>query len=271
MSLCLWTVPSCASKVLVSLPVIQRLIPPATDRRLAKHTGMAAFDGPFFSHTAGYSPDQMIEAHDHLDAIIDELGPFGGILGFSQGGALALSYLHGKQSQNEVQPFKFALIMSSVIPCSADASECEDVIQSLCARELSETHFPPVDHDQRLFAELLDRTVREARRNNALLPDIDLSVYDAGGDPSLAPRVMHPSFVKKKIWIPTVHVTGKKDYGFMRAMSDVAHAVCEPKLAKQLVHGGGHQPPQKPAEVREVIRAMGWAIGLSDRFAHWNL
>ncbi|KAK4663867.1 uncharacterized protein QC763_502100 [Podospora pseudopauciseta] len=229
--------------------------------------GMAAFDGPFFSHTAGYSPEQMIEAHEHLDRTIDDLGPFDGILGFSQGGALALSYLHRKQTQNELRPFKFALIMSSVIPCSADVGVCEEVIQSLC----DQTDPSAVDQDQRVFVELLDRTVGEARKNNALLPDIDPSIYEAGGEPSLAPRIMHPSFVKQKIWIPTVHVAGKKDYSFMRAMSDVAYAVCEPKLAKKMVHSGGHQPPQKPSEVKEVIRALDWAIGMSDRFAHWNL
>ncbi|KAL2140166.1 hypothetical protein VTI28DRAFT_4182 [Corynascus sepedonium] len=232
--------------------------------------GIPAFlDGPFFSHTAGYSPEKMAEAHEHLEATIDELGPFDGVLGFSQGGALAISYMYKKQMQHKIQPFKFAMIMSSVIPISANLSDCESVIQRLCVRSTDgNTQLSSLDHDARISTEVLERIIVEARKNRALLPNIDLSVYSAGGDVSSAPRLMHPQLLKGRIWTPTVHVTGKKDYPFMRVMSEVARGVCDPRMAKQLEHSGGHHPPQKAAEVKAVVRAMDWAITQSQRIGH---
>ncbi|KAK4224176.1 serine hydrolase FSH [Podospora fimiseda] len=213
--------------------------------------GMAAFlDGPFFSHTEGYSPDQMAEAHDYLETTIDELGPFDGVFGFSQGGALAISYMHRKQVRDKIRPFKFALIMSSVIPCSADPGDC------LCA----------IRRQDRNFTELLEKTVVEARKNKALLPDIDLRVYDRDCiDEREAPRLMHGLLLKEKIRTPTVHVTGRKDFVFMRAMSDAAREVCEVKMLKSLEHGGGHQPPQRAGEVKAVARAVEWAVAMGQR------
>jgi len=232
---------------------------------------MAAFlDGPFFSHTAGYSPDQVAEAHDHLEGAIDDLGPFDGVLGFSQGGALALSYIYRKQVQDKMRPFKFALIMSSVIPCSADPSDCQNAIRRLTAPR-NPDHVAPTGQDERVFTDLISKTVAEARKNKALLPDIDLDVYTAGGDARVAPRLMHQLLLKEKIWMPTVHVAGKRDYPFMRAMSDAARGICDAKLARSLEHSGGHQPPQKTAEVKAVIRAMDWAISQSQRVAHLNI
>ncbi|KAK4160401.1 DUF341 domain protein [Cladorrhinum sp. PSN259] len=236
--------------------------------RCERGPGVPAFlDGPFFSHSAGYSPDEMAEAHECLDAAIDELGPFDGVVGFSQGGALAISYMHRKQVQEQPQPFKFALIMSSVFPFSADPSDCQNAIRRLTAPRNPE----PMGQDERVSIDLLKKTITEIRKNKAFLPEVDLDVYNVGRDPSLAPRFMHQLLVKEKILTPTVHVTGKRDFPFMRAMSEVARGVCDAKFVKSLEHSGGHQPPQKPVEVKAAVRAMDWAISQSQRVGHLHI
>ncbi len=233
------------------------------------------FEGPLFSHTTGYSPDEMADALEHLDTTIDELGPFDGILGFSQGAALALSYMCQQQIRGAPAPFRFALCFSSVIPFSADAGYCQSVVQRLCALRRDMTVAPLADdpvltRDERLFCDVMLRTVIAAKKKGAALPEYSMDVYSQG-DGSKAPRVMHAQLLKEKLQIPTVHVTGRRDFDFMQNMSDIARGLCEERLTRKLEHSGGHHPPQKDAEVRAVVRAMEWAISQSDRVPTYRL
>ncbi|KAF2839931.1 DUF341 domain protein [Patellaria atrata CBS 101060] len=226
-------------------------------------------EGPFYSHTTGYSPKEMQDAQEHLDATIEELGPFDGVLGFSQGAALTISYIFQRQACGEAIPFDFALFFSSVIPCSADAGYCEKMIQRFCSlghdiTEISSTGDLMLHENERLFIDLVSRTVVKARKNDALLPEYDMNIYTEG-DGSEAPRVMHPQLLKERITMPTVHVTGKRDFDFMRSMSDAAYGLCDIRHTKKLEHSGSHHPPQKTAEVNAVVRAMEWAITQSQR------
>jgi len=243
------------------------------------YLGMSAFQqGPFYSHTLGYAPAQMAEAHDALETTMAEQGPFDGVLGFSQGGALAISYMHKKQAEGKYPPpFAFALIMSSVMPCSANPRDCEALLSRLAAKtggvsiaDLTDQEVSKLEADEKRFVELLDRTIIPARSGGGLLPDIDVGrVYSSTEGEVLAeaPRLMHPDLLmsKNKIKIPMVHITGRRDFDFMRNMSEAARALCEPRMIKVLEHAGGHQPPQKPAEVKATLRALDWAIGLSQR------
>ncbi|KAL8918474.1 MAG: hypothetical protein Q9172_005415 [Xanthocarpia lactea] len=244
--------------------------------RSEKGPGMGAyFEGPFYSHTTGYSPDEMADALDHLDMTIEELGPFDGILGFSQGAALALSYIYQQQVCGRPVPFKFFLCFSSVIPFSADAGYCQNIVQRLCALQWDMTVTPSADErlltrDERLFCEIMLRTVIAAKKKGAALPEYSMDLYNQD-DGSKAPRVMHAQLLEEKLQIPTVHVTGKRDFDFMHKMSDIAQGMCEERLTRKLMHSGGHQPPQKDAEVKSVLRAMEWAISQSERMPKHRL
>ncbi|PSN59369.1 DUF341 domain protein [Corynespora cassiicola Philippines] len=225
-------------------------------------------EGPFFSHTVGYSADDMDEALEHFTNTLDELGPFNGVLGFSQGAALAVSYMHRQRQRREMVPFQFALLFSSVMPCSATPTCCSEVIQNLVARgqDVTDSGLAKgvcLTREERLFVQLLHRTIIPAKKQRQMLPDYDLAVY-SGGDGIGAPRIMHPELLSDRILIPTVHVTGKRDLHFMRAMSQVAYELCDERYTKKLEHSGGHEPPQKAAEVKAVTRALEWAIRTSE-------
>lgn len=206
----------------------------------------------------------MTEALEAFANTIDELGPFNGVLGFSQGAALAVSYMHRQQQLHETVPFEFALLFSSVMPCSATLTCCDEAVQRLITRGEDVTD-PELEKDmsltldERLFVQLLQQTIIPAQKKRQMLPDFDLAVY-AGGDGVEAPRIMHPKLLKERICIPTVHVTGKRDFPFMRAMSEAAYGLCDERMTKKLQHTGGHEPPQKVAEAKTVARALDWAV-----------
>ncbi|WYZ42696.1 hypothetical protein EsH8_VI_000395 [Colletotrichum jinshuiense] len=213
---------------------------------------------------------------EHLETTIEELGPFDGVLGFSQGAALALSYIYDQQFHGRLVPFKFALCFSPVLAFSPDEHCSETIIKRVCARRLNFSaptlvadglHLAP---QESAFADVIVRVVMPAKRSKAMLPDHDLGIY-AHGDGTDAPRLMIPQLLSEKINIPTIFVTGKRDMKFMQDMSEITRGLCNEKIMKKLEHSGGHQPPQKDAEVRAAIQAMEWAIGQSHKMASFHL
>ncbi|EGX96859.1 DUF341 domain protein [Cordyceps militaris CM01] len=228
--------------------------------------GMGAqFNGPFFSHAEGYSPKQMRNALDHLEAAIDQLGPFDGVVGFSQGAALAVAYMHDQVHRTGQNPFKVAFLFSTVCAFSPNPDQSLAEIQGLCklGRELgAATEAQPdkgLSSSELALYEALSNVIKPLRDGHALLPDIDLDLYTKG-DGAEAPRLLLPQLMDRKLSIPSIHVHGKKDAQFMRDMSLIARAMFDPKMIKTLEHSGTHHPPQKDSEVRAAVRAMEWAI-----------
>lgn len=99
-------------------------------------TGISAQqDGPFFSHTQGYSPAQMVQAVNHLEDVLETEGPVDGIFGFSQGAALTLSYIYKQQTTASPLPIKFACLFSTAMPCSTEVEMGNSTISKLRALE----------------------------------------------------------------------------------------------------------------------------------------
>ncbi|KAF9881757.1 hypothetical protein CkaCkLH20_00903 [Colletotrichum karsti] len=218
----------------------------------------------------------MKNAMEHLEMTIDELGPFDGVLGFSQGAALAVAYIYDQQVHGRMVPFNFALCFSPVLAFSADEHCTESVIKGVCARRVdlsaptTEIKSLGLASKELAFVDVITRVVMPAKRAQAMLPDHDLGVY-SDGDGTDAPRLMVPQLVSEKINIPTIFVSGKRDMSFMRDMSEITRGLCNEKMMKKLEHSGSHQPPQRETEVRAAVRAMEWAIGQSSRMANVHL
>jgi predicted esterase len=229
--------------------------------------GMAAhFSGPFYSYTEGYSPAEMREAIDDLDSLIQDCGPFDGVIGFSQGASMAASYIldHQTRFPDDPPPFGFAVLLSSVAAFSPDEKYCLSTVQRL----VQENHnavckFP--DHvsvtlprPEKLFAEYLATTFNIARKVGATTPDYDIAFFKHR-DAAKVPRVLHPALTAARIGIPTVHFTGKRDDSEMVEQSLVVMGLCDPKMARVYQHSGGHAVPSKPQEVERLVRAIEWA------------
>ncbi|KAK1710886.1 hypothetical protein CaCOL14_008404 [Colletotrichum acutatum] len=217
-----------------------------------------ALSGPFYSHATGYSPTEIQAAHHQIAATVDELGPFDGILGFSQGASLALSYIYHQQVNGEEPDFKFAILFSSVVPFSADSTYCESEIDQLCSYRRSGMHAKDLAPRQQVFNDCLVRTFQSALKIGAVLPDFNQDFFrDAG---VMVPRVLHPMLLSERIHIPTVHVSGRRDFPFMHDMHEIGYQMCDTRLSKKLHHSGGHHPPKKESEIKAVVRAMEWAV-----------
>ncbi|KAL0933410.1 uncharacterized protein CTRU02_212373 [Colletotrichum truncatum] len=217
-----------------------------------------ALSGPFFSHTTGYSPAEIEAAHHHLAATIDELGPFDGVLGFSQGASIALSYIHHQQVNGEEPDFKFAVLFSSVVPFACDASYCESEIEELCTFRQSGIGANNLAPKQQVFNDCLVRTFQSALKIGAVLPDFNQDFFSNVGES--VPRVLHPALLSERIHVPTVHVHGRRDFPFMHDMHEIGYQICDKRFSKKLHHSGGHHPPKKDSEIKAVVKAIEWAI-----------
>nr|QTE75993.1 ZopR1 [Diffractella curvata]BBU42027.1 putative hydrolase [Diffractella curvata] len=81
------------------------------------------YEGPFFSYykwprTFNDNDESIMEAYDMLYEVIEEEGPFDGILGFSHGGTLATGFLAHHATLNPYDPplFRCAVFFSSLAP-----------------------------------------------------------------------------------------------------------------------------------------------------------
>jgi pimeloyl-ACP methyl ester carboxylesterase len=219
-------------------------------------------DEPCWSHTESYAPEHMADALENLQATIDDLGPFNCVIGFSQGAAIAISHLLRQQEQDVALSFEFAICFSSVLAVSASPSYGEAAIRKLISRELdfaSAIDLGDLAADERALADVITRVLKPAKDHNAMLPDFDLDVYTRG-DSTQAPKIMVAALIDKRLAIPTVHMTGKRDAKFMKDMSEVARRLCDEGMMKVLEHPGGHQPPQDSVSIRAAVGAMEWAI-----------
>lgn len=98
-----------------------------------------------------------------------------------------------------------------------------------------------------------------AAANASLLPPINMEVF-RNGQLNEVPRVMYPGVLEQKVQIPTVHVWGKSDAGFMMSMAEAAHSICNEDTTRMIRHEGAHDVPKQPMESKAVLRALDWAM-----------
>lgn len=252
--------------------------------------------GPFLCYSSNFSPRDMKNCHELISEVIEEQGPFGephsfifhleisschssltvltdGVLGFSQGGSLALSYLlqHEVQNPGSPPPFHFAVLFSTVVAFSPDESFGQDVIESFTSEQRTELRaFPKSDFSifggrSRAFVESIAKAFGSAKSGGFIAAGTGEDFFH-GGNTSAIPRVMHPQLIKQRIRVPTVHVVGKKDSREMVELSRLMQDICDKSLVRSLEHTGGHDVSRRPADAKEAMAATVWAIQESQRF-----
>ncbi|OKL57045.1 hypothetical protein UA08_07372 [Talaromyces atroroseus] len=88
------------------------------------------FDGPYYSYykfprTFDDTDESMMEAYELLYDVIEEDGPFDGVMGFSHGGTLASGFLihHAKTRPYDPPPFRCAIFLNSLPPFRMNPGE----------------------------------------------------------------------------------------------------------------------------------------------------
>ncbi|QDS78196.1 hypothetical protein FKW77_000474 [Venturia effusa] len=222
--------------------------------------------GPYYSHTAGYTPSELADAAEYIRGHIAQEGPFDGAPGFSQGAAQILAYLLQEQAYRDIEGsedsgIRFAIFFSSTAPCANDHECYLPLLHSLSSTAVHEN---TLSIEQRTQVDCTLRSFEAAKRIGVLQPGYDANFFE--DDEKIRcvksmPRILHPALVLQRLKIPTVHVAVEKDFGFMQDMSNLAAGMCEPALRKVLKHSGGHSIPTKSFEVKKVVAAMDWALG----------
>ncbi|KAK2036709.1 hypothetical protein LZ31DRAFT_483033 [Colletotrichum somersetense] len=253
------------SRLLNSLDVSYEFV--FVDGAVPSHRGPGIgpeVDGPFYSHTTGYSPAEIQAAHKEIATTVAELGPFDGILGFSQGASMALSYIWCQQANGKEPCFKFAVLLSSVVPFSPDFTYCKSEVEELCSRRCTGMIAKDLTPRAQVFNDCVVWTFQSALKIGAVLPNFNQDFFKDGV--TEVPRVLHPLLVLERIHIPTVHVSGKRDLPFMQDMHEIGYQICDKRLSKKIFHSGGHHPPMDSG-IQQVVRAIEWAVAQSYRQA----
>lgn len=206
----------------------------------------------------------MREALHRIDIFVKDKGPFDGVLGFSLGSAMAVSYILDQQRKNPDtrQPFCFALLFSPIFIASPD----DHCYKSLVDRILDDEHadfraeFPDGDFasllnskDERIFTEYLKVVLSMHSSVGNILPNTRLDFLSFEAQAGNVPRLLHPQIYKERIRIPTVHVSGEKDVYAMAEQSHVAEGLYTPSLAQVHRHDGGHDIPFKRSDILTII------------------
>jgi predicted esterase len=132
------------------------------------------YEGPFYSYykwprTVHDDDQSIMNAYEMLDEIIEEDGPFDGVLGFSHGGVVAAGILahHATTKPYEPPPFRCAIFFSSFPPFRMGDDEIpifepglQDKIRIPTLHIMGEQDFV-YKHSRRLF-QLCDERSSEA-------------------------------------------------------------------------------------------------------------
>jgi pimeloyl-ACP methyl ester carboxylesterase len=206
----------------------------------------------------------MHEALQRIDNFVKENGPFDGVLGFSLGSAMAISYIleHQRRSPGTQPPFSFAIFFSPIFVASADSHCYEDLI----SRILDDSHasfrneFPNGDFtslldskEERIFSEYLKIVLSMHTTVGNILPNTRLDFLSFEAQAANVPRLLHPEIYKERIRIPTVHISGEKDVDAMAEQTQVAEGLYTASLLQTYRHNGGHDIPFKRSDVQAII------------------
>ncbi|KAH7032189.1 serine hydrolase FSH [Macrophomina phaseolina] len=202
--------------------------------------GVAAFfPGPYRCWYDTPTSTKVKKAHVAVLDYIKAFGPFDGVMGFSQGAAVAASILLHHQLDGLSPPFRLGIFICSPLPFShslnhgIDArayfgSPTDVVVRRDCPNEVPAhliTDEKYLRGEERLAAAGLSTTA-----------PTQASFY----------QMFHPTVDHVRVTIPTVHITGARDR-WRRHSLDVA-MLCSAELAVSFEHTGGHEIPPAFAE-----------------------
>lgn len=240
--------------------------------------------GPHLAFYEGILAQPVKEAHDLLTTIIAEEGPFDGVMGFSQGASLAISYLIQHQIDNPDQPppFRFAVLFSCGFVLSPDPDYKHDEIMSflkkLTPADLDTLHKTLVYKRHMMSVNALEGLEKLNERERTLISQLfgtaasvldtrqTLAIDDYNPllngtmpdkiEPRVFPRFFHPVYTEQKVAIPTVHVMGSCDAPAIRRLGILAQGLCSKGEVTGIEHDGSHEIPRKPNDVRAIVSAI---------------
>jgi hypothetical protein len=232
--------------------------------------------GPFYCWYTRVEPVHIQIAHELVHEIIEEEGPFDGVIAFSQGAALALSILMHQELNNpgDRPLFSFAALFSCPIVLSPDTKlnleRLRDATSNLEPDEPEKITLPTKEAPKHRFSLLLTENQRAlAQEYRSILDDAKERAHEMGvplsdedsddgseSDEELSriPRLIHPLMVNARVSIPTVHLYDPTD--MYHPQHKLAVRLCDKFLTQDVQHTGGHGLPTDPKQVKACATAI---------------
>ncbi|OQE46046.1 hypothetical protein PENCOP_c001G03254 [Penicillium coprophilum] len=198
------------------------------------------FAGPYLSYFDLCTPSQIRSAFQLLDKAIAEEGPFDGVFAFSQGSALAASYMlyHARHSLPSEQPFRSAVFFSASLPFDSESRPFSVDRSGTCYYPLPEASEPCAVNLSATIPELLDPAYVHKWDQTTQF----LERYGAG------------HAVSVPIEVPTAHIYALNDsYGSHAAQ---VQGFCVSWNREVLVHDGGHAIPYHPSTTVKMVECI---------------
>lgn len=232
--------------------------------------------GPYFGWFAGYTTADIAATHSLISAAIEEDGPFDGLIGFSQGATLALSYLLHQEMRRPrgAPPFRFAVLFS----CAGPAFSCDATVARNLIRDLTEDNLrglqarlrakeaPPsfvgLPSAKHAFMETTLSALLLGGENGFLPPSVveDWIASSAEERDTRMPRLLHPLLTEARVRIPTAHIIGRNDTADVHAQAELCRLLCDPSYMVSATHGGAHDLPHDAKDVSVVCEKIRAAI-----------
>lgn len=164
-----------------------------------------------------------------MEGVIEDEGPFDGILGFSQGCSVAAALMFERQKADKGDvPFRFGVFMGASLPFNADDK---------AGKQAWEAASRPGGTDPK--NEFKGERELKGQPGMISFPDVD-------NQPVWLGRYHSQKTPDTKLQIPILHVIGKKDPYALQA-KELASAMHEnPHDSVILEHNGGHEVPREP-------------------------
>jgi len=263
-------------------------------KRLLTHLALAGFlPGKNMAFYDGYHAATQVPAHEMLaDLIAAEDPPFDGVMGYSQGGSFAISFMiqHMIDHPGEPLPFKFAVFFSPGFCIAPDQDYKHDEIMSFLGQFSQDdadalkatlltrkTTKKPEEYDaiakldprqKALFFELMKEVqVMFATRDVFHIEERDTPLdtmrpHDSFGKRDF-PRFFNAVYTEQRLPIPTVHVYGTQDDPAPRHLAQIAQKLCDPDRVIVVENPGVHEIPHRHPDVDNVAKAIEKAAYLS--------
>ncbi|KZF19814.1 hypothetical protein L228DRAFT_250240 [Xylona heveae TC161] len=215
------------------------------------------FAAPYLCYYNLPSIDNVREAHESLREIVHEEGPFDAVMGFSQGAALAASFLLHHQIEHPYipPPFRLAIFVCASLPFSISPNHGLDVTDYYAAT--GDTTAADLDY------------LKSFTKYDGLQSDFTGTAELGKDETAFGPRIFrfHPHLDEIRIEIPTVHVYGRQDHYY--AQSKYLVELCESIDDRVFTyeHPFGHLVPKSKEATTGIAKVVEDGFTRADFFS----
>ncbi|RYP67660.1 hypothetical protein DL771_007127 [Monosporascus sp. 5C6A] len=217
----------------------------------------SVYPGPYLCWYRTPTTKSVTRAHNRVRSIMAEKGPFEGVMGFSQGAAVAASMILHHELESPWAPplFRFAVFIGSPLPFShslkygIDTRAYFGVPHNLNCRPFTDYKRPSkvpghlITPDRYLKGNSDDDDEGQGRDGEVSTNE---TLKQIAADEEIYYQMFHSTADEVRMKIPTVHIFGRQDPWYLHS-KDVLQLAC-PEQASVLEHCYGHEVPRHLSE-----------------------